>query len=141
DLSSFHRDPTAYKTVVERLLASPHYGERWARHWLDVIRFGESQGFERNRIRDNAWRYRDWVIKAFNRDMPYDQVVRLHIAGDVLQPNDLDALLATGYLVCGTWDQVGHNEGSAEMQKAVRQDDLEDMVSTLGQSFLGLSIH
>jgi hypothetical protein len=128
-----------YAAVVDQLLASPHYGERWARHWLDVIRFGESQGFERNRIRDNAWRYRDWVIEAFNRDMPYDEFVRQQIAGDVLYPDDLDALLATGFLVCGTWDQVGHKEGSAEMQMAVRQDHIEDMVGALGQTFLGLT--
>ena len=131
----------AYGQLVDQLLDSPHYGERWARHWLDVIRFGESQGYERNRIRENAWRYRDWVIGAFNRDLPYDEFVRQQVAGDVLHPDDLDAVLATGYLVCGTWDQVGHNEGTAEMQKAVRQDDLEDLVAALGQSFLGLSIN
>jgi len=139
DLAEFESQPAVYAAVVDRLLASPHYGERWARHWLDVIRFGESQGFERNRIRENAWRYRDWVIDAFNRDLPYDEFVRQQIAGDVLYPNDLDALLATGFLVCGTWDQVGHQEGSAEMQKAVRQDDLEDLVAAFGQSFLGLT--
>ena len=132
-------EPAAYQSLVDQLLASPHYGERWARHWLDVIRFGESQGFERNKIRDNAWRYRDWVTQAFNRDLPYDEFVRQQIAGDVLYPDDLDAILATGFLVCGTWDQVGHNEGSAEMQKSVRQDDLEDLVAVVGQSFLGLS--
>ncbi|HTN77702.1 MAG TPA: PSD1 and planctomycete cytochrome C domain-containing protein, partial [Pirellulaceae bacterium] len=135
------RDPQAYEKVVDRLLDSPHYGERWARHWLDVIRFGESQGYERNRIRDNAWRYRDWVIDAFNQNLPYDDFVRDQIAGDVLHPQDLNALIATGYHVCGTWDQVGHNEGSQEMRKAVRQDDLEDMVATLGQAFLGLTLN
>ncbi len=129
----------AYRELVEELLDSPHYGERWARHWLDVIRFGESQGFERNRIRENAWRYRDWVIHAFNRDLPYDEFVRQQIAGDVLYPGRLDPLLATGFLVCGTWDQVGHNEGSAEMRKSVRQDDLEDLVGATGQSFLALT--
>jgi hypothetical protein len=139
NLLAFQEEPAAYSAVVEQLLASPHYGERWARHWLDVIRFGESQGFERNRIRDNAWRYRDWVIDAFNRDLPYDEFVRQQIAGDALYPEDLNALLATGFLVCGTWDQVGHKEGSAEMQMAVRQDHLEDLVGALGQSFLGLT--
>ena len=69
------RNESAYEKLVDRLLDSPHYGERWARHWLDVVRFGESQGFERNRIRENAWRYRDWVIDAFNRDLPYDEFV------------------------------------------------------------------
>ena len=138
--SSPIRNESAYEKLVDRLLDSPHYGERWARHWLDVVRFGESQGFERNRIRENAWRYRDWVIDAFNCDLPYDEFVRLQIAGDVLHPNDLDSLIATGYHVCGTWDQVAHNEGSAEMKKATRWDEIEDLVGTLGQTFLGLSI-
>ena len=133
--------PDAYERLVDRLLASPHHGERWARHWLDVIRFGESQGFEYNRIRDNAWRYRDWVVDAFNRDLPFDEFARRQIAGDVLYPKDLDALIATGYLVCGTWDQPGHLEGSESMREQVRQDELEEMVATLGQSFLGLTIN
>ena len=79
------------------MLAGRHYGERWARHWLDVVRFGESEGFEYNHVRDHAWRYRDWVIQAFNGDLPYDEFVRRQIAGDVLYPGDLDALIATGY--------------------------------------------
>jgi hypothetical protein len=132
---------TGYRELVDHLLDSPHYGERWARHWLDVVRFGESQGFERNLIRENAWRYRDWVIHAFNADMPYDEFVRRQIAGDVLYPGDLDALIATGYHVVGTWDQVGALEGSREMQKSARQDHLEDLVATLGQAFLGLTIN
>ena len=105
-----------------------------------MVRFGESEGFEYNHIRDNAWRYRDWVVQAFNRDLPYDEFVRQQIAGDVLYPNDLDALIATGYHVCGTWDEVAHTEGSSEMQKATRFDELEDLVGTLGQTFLGLTI-
>ncbi len=133
-------DDRAYEDLVDRLLDSPRYGERWARHWLDVVRYGESQGFERNHIRENAWRYRDWVIQAFNRDLPYDEFVRQQIAGDVLRPGDLDALIATGYHVCGTWDQVAHLEGSSEMQRATRFDELEDLVGTLGQGFLGLTI-
>jgi Protein of unknown function (DUF1553)/Protein of unknown function (DUF1549)/Planctomycete cytochrome C len=143
DVERFVADPDekAYELLIDRLLASPEYGERWARHWLDVVRFGESQGFERNHVRDNAWRYRDWVISAFNRDLPYDEFVRQQIAGDVLHPNDLEALIATGYHVCGTWDQVAHREGSSEMQKATRFDELEDLVSTLGQTFLGLTIN
>lgn len=134
-------DPLAYEKLVDRLLASPHYGERWGRHWLDVVRFGESQGFERNKIRENAWRYRDWVIGAWNADLPYDEFVRCQIAGDVLHPDDRDALIATGYHVCGSWDQVAHLEGSAAMQKAARQDHIEDLVATLGQTFLGLTIN
>jgi len=133
--------PVAYEQLVTELLASPHYGERWARHWLDVVRFGESQGFERNRIRENAWRYRDWVITAFNSDLPYNEFVRQQIAGDVLYPGNLDALLATGYHVCGTWDQVAHLEGSAIMKTAARQEHLEDLVATLGQAYMGLTIN
>ena len=133
--------PDAYEKLVDRLLASPHYGERWGRHWLDVVRFGESQGFERNRVRENAWRYRDWVIGAFNEDMPYDEFVRRQIAGDVLHPGDLGALVATGYHVIGTWDQVAHLEGSDAMRRVARQDALEDLVATLGQAFLGVSIN
>lgn len=133
--------PNAYERLVEELLASPHYGERWARNWLDVVRFGETQGFERNLIRENAWQYRDWVIRAFSEDLPYDDFVRLQIAGDVLHPDNFDAMIATGYHVCGTWDQVGHLEGSVTMREAARWDHLEDLVATLGQTFLGMTIH
>jgi cytochrome c553 len=133
--------PDAYENLVSELLDSPHYGERWARHWLDVVRFGESQGFERNRIRENAWRYRDWVIQSLNRDLPYDEFVRQQIAGDVFYPDDLDALIATGYHVCGTWDQVAHLEGSSVMKSAARQEHMEDLVATLGQAFIGLTVN
>lgn len=141
DLDDFAGNEATYQLVVDRLLDSPHYGERWARHWLDVVRFGESQGFERNRIRENAWRYRDWVISAFNQDMPYDEFVRQQIAGDVLYPGELEPLLATGFLVAGTWDQVGHKEGRPEMQKVARQDHLEELVGAVGQTFLGLTVN
>jgi hypothetical protein len=133
--------PQAYERLVDELLSSPHHGERWARHWLDVVRFGETQGYERNHIRDNAWRYRDWVIDAFNRDLPYDDFVRHQIAGDALLPGNFDALMATGYHVCGTWDQVAHLEGSASMKKSAREDTIEDLVATLGQTFLGLTVN
>ncbi len=141
DPDSFQYYGASYNSVVDALLNSPHYGERWGRHWMDVIRFGESQGFERNRVRPNVWRYRDWVIEALNRDMPYDEFIRMQIAGDVLAPDDFDALIATGYLVCGTYDMVGYEMGSPEMKKAVRQDALEDMVAAVGQSMLGLTIN
>ena len=143
EVRAFAKDPSleAYSQVVERLLNSPQYGERWARHWLDVVRFGETQGYERNLIRENAWQYRDWVIRAFNDDLPYDDFVRYQIAGDVLKPDDFDAVIATGYHVCGTWDQVGHTEGSETMRVAARWDHIEDLVGTLGQGFLGLTIN
>lgn len=142
-VSTFVNDesPNAYKQLVERLLQSPHYGERWARHWLDIARFGESQGFERDKIRLNSWRYRDWVIQALNDDMPYDEFARMQLAGDVLKPGDASATIATGFLVAGAYDEVGNSQQSAAMKAVVRQDELEDIVSAVGQTFLGLTIH
>ena len=84
------------------MLASPHYGERWARQWLDVVHFGESQGFEYDRQRPHAYRFRDWVIAAFNYDLPYDEFVRLQLAGDVLRPKDSEAVIADGLPCRGT---------------------------------------
>ncbi len=133
------RSPDAYEKLVDRLLASPHYGERWARHWLDVVRFGESNGFERDLPRDNAWPYRNWVIDALNRDLPYDEFVRLQLAGDVLRPGDPDALTATGFLVAGPHDTV--IPASDRMRMTMRQDELEDLVGTVGQTFLGLTVN
>ena len=131
----------AYTKRVDRMLASPRYGERWARHWLDVARFGESQGFERDKLRPHAWRFRDWVIDAFNRNLPYDEFARLQLAGDVLRPNDPSAVTATGFLVAGPYDEVGQNQQSAAMKAVVRQDELEDIVGTVGQTFLGLTVN
>jgi hypothetical protein len=131
--------PRAYEEMVDRYLASPHYGERWARHWLDVVRFGESQGFERDKLRPNAWPYRDWVVSALNDDMPYDEFVRLQLAGDVLRPGDPLARIATGFLVAGPWDEVGQTQQSEAMRAVVRQDELEDLVATTCQTFLALT--
>jgi hypothetical protein len=131
----------AYEKVVDRLLASPQYGERWARHWLDVVRFGESHGFEHDELRRNAWPYRDWVVQALNRDLPYDEFVRLQLAGDVLRPGDTAALAATGFLVAGAYDSVGQSQQSAAMKAVVREDELEDLAGTVGQTFLGLTVH
>ncbi|MBI2950134.1 MAG: DUF1553 domain-containing protein [Verrucomicrobia bacterium] len=142
ELENFLNDSSlrAYEKVVDRLLASPHFGERWARHWLDVVRFAESDGFERNTLRPHAWPYRDWVIQAFNDDLPYDEFVRLQLAGDVLKPDDPGAVIATGYLVAGAYDLLGSVAGTEAMQTATRQDQLEDIVGNLGQTFLGLTI-
>jgi Protein of unknown function (DUF1553)/Protein of unknown function (DUF1549)/Concanavalin A-like lectin/glucanases superfamily/Planctomycete cytochrome C len=128
-----------YATLVEDLLASTHYGERWARHWLDVAHFGESDGYEYDRMRPHAWRYRDWVIDALNRDLPYDEFNRLQIAGDVLQPGNHGALIATGFLVGGAHDSL-LPKGEV-MQKIMRQDELEDLVSLVSQTFLGLTVN
>jgi hypothetical protein len=133
------KSPDAYEKLVDRLLASPDYGVRWARHWLDAARFGESNGFERDQCRPNSWRYRDWVVNAFNNDMPYDQFVRMQLAGDVLEPKTADDVVATGFLVGGAYDQVGDTQRSLAMRAVVRQDQLEDQVGTVCQTFLGLT--
>ena len=132
-------DPGAYEELVDRLLASPQYGERWARHWLDVARFGESDGFEYDRPRPNAWPYRDWVINALNDDMPYDQFARLQLAGDVLQPEDGAAVTATGFLVGGAFD--GLKPAGDKMRAIMRQDELDELVGVTCQTFLGLTVN
>ena len=121
EVEAFVRDPsdTHYGKIVDRLLDSPHYGERWGRHWLDVVRFGESDGFERNNPRKNSWHYRDWVIQSLNDDMPYDEFVRLQLAGDVLKPGPQGSA-AVGFLVAGvdvphyshSW-VIGHDRTNA----------------------------
>ena len=124
---------------IDALLASQHYGERWARHWLDVSRFGESQGFEYDQLRENAWPFRDWVINALNDDMPYDRFVRLQIAGDRIEPNNPDAITATSFLVCGSFDGLKPN--GDKQRKIMRQDEMEDLVGTVSQTFLGLTVN
>ena len=133
------RSPTAYEAVVDRLLASPRYGERWGRHWLDVVRFAESHGYETNMLRPNAWPYRDWVIRAFNRDLPFDRFVREQLAGDVEPGGDFLTRAATGFIVGGTHDLVGNQapEGAAQQ----RADDLDDIVTATGTAFLGLTVN
>ena len=141
EVEQFVNDPAAdaYERLVDRLLDSPHYGERWARHWLDVVRYGESQGFERDRHRPNAWPYRDWVIDAFNRDLPYGEFIRQQIAGDLFSPGDPQAAAATGFLVCAPYDEVGQTQQSAAMRAVVRQDEIEDLVGVTLQTFAGLT--
>lgn len=140
ELDRFLNDgtPGAFERQVDRLLASPHYGERWARPWLDVVRFGETDGFERNTVRPNAWVYRDWVIRSLNRDMPYDQFARAQIAGDLIAPDDPDMVIATGALVAGVHNTVLGND---EMRAVARQDELEEIIGTSAQAFLGLTAH
>ena len=129
----------ATSALAGRLLASPHYGERWGRHWLDVARYGESDGFEYDKLRPHAWAYRDWVIRALNDDMPYDRFMQWQIAGDVLEPGDADAITATSFLVCGAFD--GLKPAGEKMREAMRQDEMEDLVGIVGQTFLGLTVH
>jgi hypothetical protein len=133
--------PGAYDRLVDRLLDSPHYGERWARHWLDIVRYAESQGFERNKFRPSAWKYRDFVVEAFNSDMPYDQFVRWQIAGDVLAPDDPLAVIASGFLALGPYDLTAYNNGTEDMRKFAREEELEGLVATVGQAFLGLTVN
>jgi hypothetical protein len=125
--------PGAYERLVDRLLASPAYGERWARHWLDVVRFAESDGFETNLHRPSAWPYRDYVIRAFNGDKPYDRFITEQLAGDAL-----GADAATGFLVAGAYDKVKSPDIALTLQQ--RADELHDMVSTAGSTFLGLTV-
>ena len=106
---------------MDRLLASPAYGERWARHWLDVVRFGESDGFERNMPRGNSWHYRDWIVDALNNDMPYDQFARLQMAGDLLNPEDVGSVSAAGFLVAGIHNTVlGLNDPAVTITSSTR---------------------
>ena len=140
EVRAFEADPSdeTYLKIVNDLLASPHYGERWARHWLDVARFGESDGFERNHPRENLWPYRDWVIKAINDDMPYDEFARMQIVGDQLQPG-FEGKSAAAFLIAGLHNTV---VGQSEfMRKTKRQDELEDIAGTVGQTFLGLTVN
>lgn len=133
--------PDAYEQLVARLLDSPQYGVRWARHWLDVIRFGESNGFEYDEFRRDAWPYRDWIVRSLNSDLPYDEFARLQLAGDVLRPDDLDATIAAGFLAAGAFDTAGQGQQSLAMRAVVRQDEMEDLVGTVGQTFLALTVN
>jgi len=134
EIESFVNDiePDAYKRLIERLLASPHYGEQWGRHWLDVVRYADSGGFANDFERPNAWRYRDYVIRAFNSDKPYDQFVREQIAGDELDAKNVENLIAVGFLRMGPWEQTGMSVAAV-----TRQFFLDDVTDSVGQVFLG----
>jgi mono/diheme cytochrome c family protein len=126
--------PLAYENLVERLLDSPQYGEKWARHWLDLVRYAETNSYERDNPKPNVWRYRDYLIRAFNKDLPYDQFLKQQLAGDELAPDDPDSIIATAYYRLGIWD----DEPSDPLQ--ARYDGLDDIVATTGQVFLGLTV-
>jgi hypothetical protein len=135
--------PDAYKKLVDRLLASPRYGERWGRHWLDVVHYGDTHGYDKDKRRDHAWPYRDFAIRSFNSDKPYGQFIREQLAGDVLYPTDRDAVIATGFIAAGPWDFVGHaelREGTVEKEKT-RLLDRDDMVTTTISTFVSLTAH
>ncbi|MEO7651451.1 MAG: DUF1549 domain-containing protein, partial [Bryobacteraceae bacterium] len=119
------KSPNAYGKVVDRLLASPHYGERWALRWLDVARYADTNGYEADRERVHAWRYRDYVVNSFNAGKPYDRFVREQIAGDEIYPGDQQALIATGFNRCGPEHLVNNNAD----KEASRQEVLTEMTS------------
>lgn len=130
------RSPQAYERVIDTLLASPRYGEKWARHWLDTARYAESGGYEFDGFRPGAYHYRDWVIRALNADMPYDEFVRMQLAGDLLHPDDFDGAAATGFLVAGPYP----GQITAKTVERIRYDQLDDMLMTIGGSMLGLTL-
>ena len=134
--------PDAYARLVDELLSSPRYGERWARHWLDIAHYADTHGFERDQLRPNAWRYRDYVIHAFNDDKPYDTFLRQQIAGDVLEPENPEAIIATGFLAAGPWDFVGHVETKSEqLRRAARAGDLDDIVTQVMTAATAVTIN
>ncbi|MBX7210249.1 MAG: PSD1 and planctomycete cytochrome C domain-containing protein [Verrucomicrobiaceae bacterium] len=136
EVESFVSDSSAqaWDHLIERLLKSQHYGEQWGRHWLDLVRFAETNSYEVDSAKPNAWRYRDYVIRAFNDDKPYDQFVREQLAGDEFAQPTADAIIATGYYRLGIWDNA-----PADRELAV-YDMLDDIVATTGQVFLGLTV-
>ena len=141
DFLNDHSDDS-YLKEVDRLLASPRYGERWARHWLDVVHYGETHGYDKDQRRVNSWPYRDYVINALNDDIPYGRFIEDQIAGDVLYPNDPQSTVALGFLAAGPWDLVGHVElkDGTKDKRIVRNLDRDDMVTTTMASFTGLTV-
>src|SRR5436309_8266438 len=133
----------AYERLVDRLLASPRYGERWARHWLDVVHYGESHGYDKDKPRPNAWPYRDYVIRSLNNDTPYSRFVQEQVAGDKLFADSADGVVATGFIAAGPWDYVGHVELSESKTDGLiaRYNDRDDMVMNTMSTFLSLTVH
>ena len=136
------REPDAYERLVDRLLASPQFGERWARHWLDVVHYGETHGYDKDKPRPNAWPYRDYVIRAFNTDKPYSRFIEEQIAGDILHPGAADGIEALGFIAAGPWDFIGHVELPETKidGKIARHLDRDDMVSTTIGTFNSLTV-
>lgn len=141
EIREFMRDEsdTAYDTLVDRLLESPRYGEHWGRHWLDVVRFGESRGYERNTINHNLWPFRDYVIDSLNQDRSFRDVIREHLAGDVIAPGDPQREVGTAFLVAGPYDDVGNQDAAAA--KTIRANTLDDVITATGSAFLGLTVN
>jgi len=127
------QEPESVEGLIDELLDSPHFGERWARHWLDVVRFAETCGYERDQVLPNAWKYRDWVVSAFNSDMPYDRFVREQLAGDQLPDRSAQSVIATGFLRLGTWNDEPNDPDDYQYER------LEDLVHVTSSAFLGLT--
>jgi hypothetical protein len=137
------QSPDAYERLVDRLLDSPRYGERWGRHWLDVVHYADTHGYDKDKRRDHAWPYRDYVIRSLNEDKPYSQFVLEQLAGDVLRPGDPEGVIATGFIAAGPWDFVGHvelREGTVEKEKT-RLVDRDDMLASTMSTFTSLTVH
>ena len=139
EVEAFVKDPKpdreAFARIIDRLLNSPHYGERMAQHWLDVVRYADSSGFANDFERGNAWRYRDYVVRSFNDDKPYHQFVREQIAGDELESDNSEMLVATGFLRMGPWELTG-----MEVARIARQRFLDDVTNSVGETFLAQSL-
>jgi hypothetical protein len=135
-------DEQAYEKLVDRLLESEHYGERWARHWLDVAKYADSNGYDKDKLRPNAWPYRDYVIRSFNEDKPYARFIQEQIAGDVLFPGTPDGTLGLGFIAAGPWDFIGHVEvpESKLDGKVARNLDRDDMVSGAFNTFCSMTV-
>jgi hypothetical protein len=127
-------DPHAWERLIDELLASPHFGERWARYWLDLVRFAETSGYERDQPKPFAWKYRDWVVRAVNDDLPYDRFVIMQLAGDELPRRTDDDLIATGFLRLGTWNDEPNDPEDYQYER------LEDLVHAASSAFLGMSV-
>ena len=134
--------PQAYEALVDRLLESELYGERFARHWLDLAHYADTHGFERDKRRENAWRYRDYVIQALNEDKPYDRFLQEQIAGDVLWPENSQAVIATGFLAAGPWDFVGQVETKSPiLRRSARSLDLDDTATQVMTSTMAMTVN
>jgi len=143
-VDAFVTDPAgdAYEKLVDELLASPHHGERWARHWLDVVHYGETHGYDKDQPRPNAWPYRDYVIRAFNTDKPYGRFIEEQIAGDALWPDSEDGITALGFIAAGPWDLIGHAEVPETKTdgKIARLLDRDDMVGNVMNTFCSTTV-
>ncbi len=140
EVEAFVNDPdaNAYEQLIDRLLESPHYGEHWGRHWLDVVRFGESIGYERNVIVDDIWPFRDYVIRSLNEDKPFDQFIREHIAGDVFGKDDPAVAVGSAFLVAGPYDDVGNQDPAQAAQ--IRANTLDEIIRATSEAFLGMTV-